>query len=46
MQLTANGHAQAIQAGEALRELMGGDGRAYFYVSPYVRTLQVPLPQP
>jgi hypothetical protein len=40
VQLTAKGHAQALKAGQALKELMGPDGRAYFYVSPYVRTLQ------
>jgi phosphohistidine phosphatase SixA len=40
VQLTAKGHTQALKAGQALKELMGPDGRAYFYVSPYVRTLQ------
>lgn len=34
---------QAQEAGAKLREMVGPTGKAYFYVSPYVRTLQTAL---
>jgi len=43
VRLTELGIQQAKMAGEELRSITGGDGRVYFYVSPYIRTLQTML---
>jgi len=43
IQLTAKGRQEAQEAGAKLREMVGPTGKAYFYVSPYVRTLQTAL---
>lgn len=36
--LTAEGHQQALQAGEKLRELLRQDDKLHFFISPYRRT--------
>eukprot|EP00959_Pyramimonas_sp_CCMP1952_P058393 1219848-Pyramimonas_sp.AAC.1 len=43
VRLTERGKQQARKAGETLASLVGKDGRVYFYVSPYIRTLQTLL---